>query len=185
LPSRERERGEVTADAQCCENVDVLARRERDPTRDDRRRDPGQVLALDSLGRVLGGRVRDLVPEHRREPCVGPRHGQDPGVDDDLAAGQAVRVGLLLAKERHLPDERRLVASRHGLDPLCDTLNLVIGGARGDDAMPGLAERLRVLLAPELHLLLVRQADALGAMCHGCRLAVREAEVQNRDDDRC
>ena len=50
--------------------------------------------------------------------------------------------------------------------------------------VPGLAECLRVLLAPELHLLLVREADALGAMRHGRRLAVREAEVQDSDDDR-
>jgi hypothetical protein len=53
----------------------------------------GQVLALDPLGNVLGGRVRDLVPEHRRQARVVLRHRQDqrqdPHEDDELAARQA------------------------------------------------------------------------------------------------
>ena len=46
---------------------EVLPRGEGDTASDDRRRDLGQVLALDPLGDVLGRGVRDLVPEHRRE----------------------------------------------------------------------------------------------------------------------
>ena len=66
----------------------------------------------------------DLVPEHGRERGVVPGHRQDAGVDDDLAAGQAVGVGLVLAKQRHLPVERGLVAAGDRLDPLRDPLHL-------------------------------------------------------------
>jgi hypothetical protein len=41
--------------------------------REDHRGDLRQVLALDTLGRVLGGRVRDLAPEHRRR-VVKPKY---------------------------------------------------------------------------------------------------------------
>jgi hypothetical protein len=58
--------------------VRVLCRRNRDAARDDQGCDLGQVLPLEPLGHVLGGRVRHLVSEHRREPCVGLVRGKIP-----------------------------------------------------------------------------------------------------------
>jgi hypothetical protein len=65
-----------------------LARRERHPAGDDRRGDPGQVLALDSLRRVLSGRVGDFVTEDGGERAVVSCHGDDAGVHDDFPPGR-------------------------------------------------------------------------------------------------
>ena len=89
---------------------------------------PGQMLTLDPFGDMLRRRMRDLVAEHCREPGVVLGQRQDARVDDDLPARQAVRVGLVLAEQRHLPDERRLVSARHGLDPPGNALHLRVPG---------------------------------------------------------
>jgi hypothetical protein len=136
------------------------------------------VLSLDPLGNVLCGCMGDLVPEHGRKPCVVSSHGEDAGEDDDLAARQAVGVGLVLPKQRHLPDEGRLVARGNSLDALGHTLYLEIRGAGRDDSRPVLTERLRVLLASKLHLLPVGEADMLDTVGYWRLLAVG-AEQQN------
>ena len=167
----------------------VLTRRERDAARDDGCGHLGQVLPLDSLGHVLGGRMGDLVAEHGREPCVVFGQRQDARVDDDLAARQTVGVGLVLAKQSHLPDEGRFVTTGHGLDPPGDPLHFRVAGPGLDDSRAVLPERLRVLLAPQLHLLCVCKPDALLTMGDRRLLAVGLVEQQDshhrcRDDDR-
>ena len=68
------------------------------------------MLPLDPFGDVLGGRVRNLVPEHRGESRVVPGHREDARVHHDLPAGQAVRVRLVLV-------------SAHSLDAILSDLN--------------------------------------------------------------
>lgn len=150
-----------------------LPRRERDASGDDRGCDLGQVIALDPLGDVLGRSVRDLVPEHRCEPGIVPGERQDAGVDDDLPAGQAEGVRLVLRDQAHLPDEVRLVPARNGLDAPRDPLHLGVLGSGRDDPCAVLTQRLGVFLCAELHLLRVGERDVLDAVRHRRLLAVR------------
>jgi hypothetical protein len=133
---------------------------------------------------VLGGRVRDLVAQYGREPGVVLGERQDPGVDHDLPAREAVGVGLVLAEERHLPDERRLVVGGDGLDALRDALHLLVLRARRDDPSTVLAEGLRVLLVSKRDLLLVGELHALRAVGDRGRLAVG-VEHHQADDPGC
>jgi len=55
---------------------EILKRRGRHPAGDDRRGDPGQVLALESLRPVLSGRMRDFVPEDGGERGLVSCHGR-------------------------------------------------------------------------------------------------------------
>src|SRR4029450_30274 len=105
--------------------------------------------------------MRDLVSEDGRTPCVVSGQWENPREDDDLAARQAVGIGLVLLEQRHSPSKRRLVTSGHCLDALRHALDLQITGAGRDDSPLVLAKLLRVLLVPQLHLLLVGEADVL------------------------
>src|SRR5262249_13797190 len=165
-------------------DADELSGGEGDAAGEDRGRDGGQVLALDPLGDVLRGRVRDLVAEDGRKAGVVLRDWQDAGVDDDLAAGQAVGVGDVLAEERHLPDEVGLVAPGDGLDALRDPLDAGVVRAGRDDVRPVLPERLRVVLVAELRLLCVGERDMHRAVGHWC-LVAPGLEEQHADYHGC
>jgi hypothetical protein len=142
------------------------------------------MLPLDPLGHVLGRRVGDLVPEHRGETGVVLGHRQDPCEHDDLAARQAVGVGLLLADERHPPDEVRLVTARNDFDAPRDALYLGVLRPFGDDARTVLAQRLGVLLAAELHLLCIGEGHVLNSVRDRSLLPVT-VHHQDADDDGC
>jgi hypothetical protein len=144
------------------------------------------MLSFDALRGMLGRGMRDLVAEHRRQARIVPRHGQDARIDDDLSAGQAIGVRHLLADQRHLPDERRLVARGHGLDSSGDPLYTHVVRPRRNDPRTARTQRLRVLLVAELDLLRVGQPDMLLALRDRSLLAAtlqqKDADHDGRDD---
>jgi hypothetical protein len=140
------------------------------------------VIALDPLGNVLGRGMRNLVPEHRREPGVILGQRQDPRVDDDLPAWQAEGVRLVFLDQAHPPDEVRLVAARNGLDAPRDPLHFGVLRPRRDDPRAVLTQRLGVLLSTELHLLRVSEGDVLDTVRDRRLLAV--GVKQHDPDDR-
>ena len=115
----------------------ALLRRVADRLRAGRRQ---QLLAHPLVG-VLGDGVRDLVAEDDRELVVRRHERHQPRVDDDLAAGHAEGVDLLVLDEVELPGEVRdllreavlaQVALGGGRDAATDALHL-----RGLDLVSG------------------------------------------------
>ena len=115
----------------------ALLRRVADRLRASRR----EELLTHALVGVLGDGVRDLVAEDDRELVVGRNERHEPGVDDDLPAGHAEGVDLLVLDEVELPREAgdlllepvlAQVALRRVRDAAPDALDL-----RGLDAVPG------------------------------------------------
>src|SRR5580765_3725780 len=189
LCATERKRGGLAADAEQRPDPNELTGRDRHAARDDGGGHLGQVFPLDSLGHVLGCRMGDFVAQHGCESRIVSSERQDARVHDDLAARQTVGICLVLAKQSHLPDKGRFVTAGHGLDPLGDPLYFRVAGPGLDDSRPVLPERLRILLAPQLHLLCVCKPDALLTMGDRRLLAVGLCQQQDshhrcRDEER-